>query len=70
MHQLKGALMHTEGNEPLTYKVDEVARLLGIGRNHCYEACKRGDIPTIRVGKRLLIPRVALDRMLNGGKAA
>lgn len=50
--------------KPLTYKIEEAAQLLGIGRNHCYEAARRGDIPSIRIGRRLLIPRAALDRML------
>ncbi len=59
--------MTTDVEPPRTYKVDEAARLLGIGRNQCYEALKRGDLPSIRLGKRLLIPRAALDRLLDGG---
>lgn len=58
-----------ETAERRTYTIEEAARLLGIGRNHGYEAAKRGDIPTIRMGKRLLVPKAALDRML-GGEAA
>ena len=50
-----------------TYKVGEAAKLLGIGRNQAYEAVGRGELPTIKIGKRLLVPRAALDRMLNGG---
>lgn len=41
----------------LTYTVDEAAALLGIGRNHAYAAIQRGEIPHIRVGRRILIPR-------------
>ena len=52
--------------EILTYRVEEVAALLGISRNGAYEAVKRGEIPVVRIGKRLLVPRVALDRLLNG----
>jgi excisionase family DNA binding protein len=52
---------------PRTYKIEEAARLLGVGRNQCYEAVKRGDLPSIRLGKRLLIPRAALDRLLDSG---
>jgi excisionase family DNA binding protein len=54
---------------PRTYKVEEAAQLLGIGRNQCYEALKRGDVPSIRIGKRLLVPQAALDRMLDGEAA-
>ena len=54
---------------PSTYKIEEAAKLLGIGRNHCYEAAKRGEIPSIRIGRRLLVPKVALDRLLDGACA-
>jgi excisionase family DNA binding protein len=50
--------------EPQTYHIEEAARLLGIGRNHAYEAAKRGEIPAIKIGRRVLVPRAALDRML------
>jgi excisionase family DNA binding protein len=55
--------------ERMTYRMEEVAGLLGIGRNQAYEAAKHGDFPGIKVGKRLLAPKPALDRMLmlNGG---
>ena len=53
-----------------TYTVEEAALLLGIGRNQGYEAARRGDIPTIKIGKRVLVPKAALDRLLEGGKAA
>ena len=49
---------------PLTVSVAEAARMLGIGRNLAYEAVRRGEIPVIRVGKRLLVPLPALERML------
>jgi excisionase family DNA binding protein len=53
-----------------TYDIAEAGRLLGIGRNQAYEAAKRGDIPSLRIGKRLLVPKLALDRLLAGGEAA
>jgi hypothetical protein len=34
--------------------------------NQCYEAAKRGDIPSIRIGKRILVLREPLKRMLVG----
>jgi excisionase family DNA binding protein len=45
--------------------VDECAQILRLGRSAAYEAIARGDIPTIRIGRRLLIPKIALDRMLS-----
>ena len=47
-----------------TYTVNEVATILGIGRNTAYEVCRNGDIPTIRVGGRILIPRDAIEDLL------
>lgn len=44
--------------------VSEVAKILNLSRNSAYEGVKRGEIPCIRVGKRLLIPRAALEKML------
>lgn len=44
--------------------IAEAAKLLRIGRNSMYEAARRGQIPTVRIGRRLLVPRIALDRML------
>ncbi len=49
----------------LTYTVEEAAKLLGVGRALAYEAARQGTIPTLRVGKRLLVPKAALERMLN-----
>jgi len=44
--------------------VPEAARRLCVSRNFGYELVKRGELPVIRFGKRLLIPRIALERML------
>ena len=47
-----------------TFTVPEVAKVLGIGRSAAYEAARTGQIPTIKIGKRILVPRVALERLL------
>ena len=54
--------MLSESRKTLT--VDETASALGISRNAAYEGVRRGEIPSIRVGRRLLVPRPALERML------
>ena len=56
----------TEDTKRLTITVPEAAKRLGVSRNHAYEAAKSGQIPTIKIGKRLLVPIVAFDRMLAG----
>jgi excisionase family DNA binding protein len=52
------------GTGRLTLTVEEAARELGIGRTSAYTACRAGEIPSLRVGRRLLIPRTALDALL------
>jgi excisionase family DNA binding protein len=49
---------------PLTYSVPEVAALLGINRNTAYELVARGQIPSLRLGKRVLVVRAALELLL------
>jgi excisionase family DNA binding protein len=48
----------------LVYTVEEAAKLLGISRAFAYEAVKRGDIPSMRIGKRILVPKARLERFL------
>jgi excisionase family DNA binding protein len=45
---------------------DQVADLLGVGRNSVYEAANRGEIPHRRVGKRLIFSRTAVMEWLQG----
>lgn len=56
-------------DEKKTLTVEEAARELGVSRNKAYEACHNGEIPVIRIGRRMLIPRVAFERMLSGEAA-
>lgn len=48
-----------------TLSVDEVASVLGISRHSAYQAVRAGEIPCIKIGKRILVPRAALEQMLN-----
>jgi len=57
-------------NERLVLNVPEAGRLLGVSRGTAYQLAYQGTIPTIRLGKRLVVPKIALERMLNEvGKA-
>lgn len=47
-----------------TYDVPDAGKRLGLGKNAAYEAARRGEIPTIRIGRRLLVPKAAFNRML------
>jgi len=48
----------------LTYSVEETAKILGLGRTATYQGIERGEIPSIRIGKRILVPGVALEQLL------
>jgi len=57
--------------EKLTYSVDEAAKLLGLSRNLCYRLAQEGRIPALRMSaKRIVIPRAALHRLLEGASGA
>ena len=53
----------------LTLTVEEAAAALGISRAGAYDAVRRGEIPSIRIGRRVLVPRAALERLLDGADA-
>ncbi len=53
-------------DERLTYTVEEAGKVLGIGRGLAYELARSGDIPVVRLGRRMLVPRAALKAMLEG----
>ena len=44
----------------------DTGNLLNLGRNATYAAIARGDIPSIKIGGRILVPLARLKRMLNG----
>ena len=48
----------------LTITIPEFAKAFGINRATAYRMAKDGTLPVIRVGKRILIPKVALQRWL------
>jgi Helix-turn-helix domain len=52
-------------NKSLVYQVPEPGEMLGLSRNASYDAAKRGDIPTIKIGKLLRVPKAAFHRMLD-----
>lgn len=47
-------------------RVEEAGRIaFGLGRAASYEAVRRGDIPSVKVGRRVVVPTAALRRMLH-----
>jgi excisionase family DNA binding protein len=49
----------------LTLTVDEAAQVLGISRALAYELVARGELPSLRLGRRIVVPRRALDLLLS-----
>ena len=58
--------MANDSPKPLVYSVAEAGKLLHLSRGLMYEAIRTGQIPSVKIGRRILIPRVALDRLLEG----
>ncbi|MFW6175160.1 MAG: helix-turn-helix domain-containing protein [Chloroflexota bacterium] len=56
--------------EKLVYSPAEAQRLLGLGRTTVYERIRDGSLPAVRIGRRLMIPREALLRMLSPEQGA
>ncbi|WP_041458719.1 excisionase family DNA-binding protein [Ammonifex degensii] len=48
----------------IAYSIPEFAAAVGLGKSLIYELVKRGEIPSIRVGRRILIPRSAAEEWL------
>jgi excisionase family DNA binding protein len=48
-----------------TFSVEEAGEILGISRCSAYAAVKSGDLPGFWVGRRFIVPRRALERMLD-----
>lgn len=62
--------MTQDMNECLTVSVPEAGRILGISRNSAYQAARAGEIPALRIGHKLRVPKAALLEMINGQPAA
>jgi hypothetical protein len=55
-----------DAEERLTYSVPEAGKKAGLSRNGSYEAAKRGEMPTIKFGSRLVVPKRKWDSILAG----
>jgi len=52
-------------DKKLTVTVNEAASILGISRGLAYEMVRSGKLPALRLGKRLLVPKGSLLRLLD-----
>lgn len=49
---------------PPTLTVDQAAEVLGISRSSAYRAASASEIPTLRIGRRILVPTAKLRALL------
>ncbi len=56
--------------ERLALSVEEAGALLGISRDLAYDLVARHELPAVRLGRRLVVPRRALEEVLLRGVAA
>lgn len=54
----------SEAPAPLCVSVETAAEMLGIGRSLAYRMAKEGSLPTVKMGRRLLVPISKLEEML------
>ena len=48
------------------YTIEEAIQMLGLSRATVYKLVKEGKIPALRIGRRLVIPKAAFEKMLDG----
>ena len=52
----------------LAISVESAAELLGISRSFAYELCARGELPTLHLGRRVVVPRHALMALVESAE--
>ena len=61
--------MGKENVPRLTLTVEEARQMLGLSRGAMYQAVKSGQVPAIKIGRRLLIPKAAFEKMLSAASS-
>jgi excisionase family DNA binding protein len=54
----------TDRDEPLVVSVARAATLLGISKAMAYELAHRGELPVLRLGRRIVVPRTGIDKLV------
>jgi len=58
----------SQSDDRLTLTVEQAGKMLGISRATAYQLANQGKLPAIRLGRRLLISKAGLERMVNEAK--
>jgi excisionase family DNA binding protein len=62
--KLKELQMTAATERPMVYTVSETAAMLGISRSHAYDLVTEGQLPHLRLGRRIVVPRHAIEALL------
>lgn len=54
----------TDSKKPMLLSIHDTANELGVSDRHVEELVRRGDLPSVKLGRRRMIPRVALERIV------
>ena len=66
-HCHDGARLHIA---PLAHRIPDACHRIGLGRSSLYELIKSGNLHTVRIAGRVLIPESELQRLVAEAKAA
>jgi excisionase family DNA binding protein len=56
--------MNVPDRTTMVVTVPDAARMLGISRAHAYELVTRGELAHVRLGRRIVVPKHAIDALL------
>jgi excisionase family DNA binding protein len=63
---MKSELADTPSSPRPVLTVEEVAHILGVSRWLVQQAARTGELPCIRLGRRILFPRVSIESLVSG----
>jgi Helix-turn-helix domain len=59
-------IIHPKYKDRSSFSITECAEILGVSKWCLWYAAKRGDLPVVTIGRRKIVPRVRLERLMNG----
>jgi Helix-turn-helix domain len=62
--QTETSALPAKWNDRATFSVEEFAEISGLSRTSAYVATSNGSVGTVRIGRRLVIPRGVIERLL------
>ena len=63
--EVTGEMEQTAEQPPLLLRAEEVAQMLGLGRSKVYEMMAKSELPVVRIGTAVRVPRKALEAWID-----